>query len=289
MNIQRATRRFPLAALALGLLAVAPLSSPFLLSAQQPPADAGKQSQNGEAQPGQPIAATPSGPSMPGGEPGKAAILAPQEAPVAGKVLKMEDALKAAVQPAGAEQPTFQATQALRASGGGGQKGRPAAAAAVGSHLQLVLQVSEGGEAEVVSAAEVPGPAPLNDEPLGDYVYEVTEGDATLAVQALPDPFETRSFSPPGTNKGHHIGRVKSVTIVVQVPLPQADARLDRIGLNLIKLEPGSRVETIDRATLARLRQENRVRVLATVPTAKLVPQIRLKAVSLDKVIGPPQ
>lgn len=286
MKLERTIRRFPLAAPALGLLAAAFLSSPFL-SAQQPPPDAGKQSQNGEPQPGQPIGAAPAGPAMPGGEPGKAALLAPQEAPVAGKVSRMEDALKATARPVGTEQPTFQAAQALRPSGGGGQKGRPAAPEVAGSHLQLVLQVNSDGGAEVASAAEVPGPAPLNDEPLGDYLYEVTDGGTTLAVQALPDPFEVRSFSPPGTTKGHHFARAKSATIVVQVPLPQADAGVERIGLNLIKLEPGEAPETVDLTSFARLRQENRVRVLATVPAAQLAPQIRLKAVSLDKVIQP--
>jgi hypothetical protein len=225
---------------------------------------------------------------MPAGEPGRAKVVAPAETPVEGRMLRMEEALRA--RPAATnEQPSVEAAKALKPSGGGGQKGRPVPEAVSGSHLQVVLRVTESGEAEVVSAAEVPGPAALTDEPLGMYAYEVTEGENTLAVQALPDPFELRSFSPPGKQMGHHLERAKVATVAVQVPLPRADARLDRIGLNLIKLEPARTLEKVDAAEVGRLRQEKRVRVLVSVPAAKLAPQVRRMVVPLEKVVQPPQ
>jgi hypothetical protein len=284
MKAEFKTVCFPLAALVLASLTATPAG----LFAQ-PPQGTGSQSRPGQAQPGQPLSEDASGPRMPGGEPGRGRIEAPQDTLIGGKRLKMEEVLRARPQPVSGEQPSLEAAKALKPSGGGGQIGRRAGRNEAGSHLQLVLRVTESGESEVVSAAEIPGPAPLNAEPLGVYAYEITEGDRTVAVQALPDPFELRAFSPPDTAKGHHIERAKVATITVDVPLSRADAAMDRVGVNLIKLEPGREVQKVDITELVRLKQENRVRVLSTLPASKLAPQMRQKVVPLEKVVEPPQ
>ncbi|MFL6196867.1 MAG: hypothetical protein ACJ75H_21970 [Thermoanaerobaculia bacterium] len=290
MKLEINTVRIPLAAMALALVAAIVLPA---LSAQQPPQQpppgAGVKSQPGQAQRGQPLPGDASGPRMPAGEPGKARIVVPADTPIGGKVLKMEAVLQTPIRPVPGEQPSREEARAIKPSGGGGQRDPKALEALSGSHLQLVLRVTEGGEAEVVSAAEVPGPAPLTTEPLGDYAYEVTEGETTVAVQALPDPFEMRSFSPPGKELGHHIERAKAATVAVDLPLPKDDAAVNRLGVNLIKLEPGRTLEKVDVAELARLKQEKRVRVISTLPAARMAPQLRDKTVPLNKVIAPPQ
>lgn len=287
MKIESNTVRLPLAALALAILALPALSAQQ--PPQQPPPGAGVKSRPGQAQRGQPLPGDASGPRMPAGEPGKARIVVPADTPIAGRVLKMEAVLQTPIRPVPGEQPSREEARAIKPSGGGGQSGRKALELPPGSHLQLVLRVTEGGEAEVVSAAEVPGPAPLTTEPLGDYAYEVTEGERTVAVQALPDPFELRAFSPPGKELGHHISRAKTATVAVDVPLPKDDAAIGRLGVNLIKLEPGRTIQKVDAAELVRLKQEKRVRVISTLPAARMAPQLRDRTVPLNKVIAPPQ
>ncbi len=294
MKRTRKPRRVSTLALVAGLWSAALL--PYPTSAQEPPPDAGAQSKQGEAQPGQPISAPATGVPMPGDEPVRmqGTPAAPVLAPVAGKILTMDEALRAAsaamsaTAPA-AEQPSFAAAKALRPSGGGGQKGRLAAEAVAGSHLQLVLHVSASGEIDLASAAEVPGPAPLNDEPLGNFAYVVKDGESTLAVQGVPDPFELRAFSPPGTQRGHHFERAKNATVVVQVPLPRSDARIERLGVSLVELSPDQALSKIDASELARLERTSRIRVLATLPAATLAPQIRQRALPLERVIEPPR
>jgi hypothetical protein len=142
----------------------------------------------------------------------------------------------------------------------------------------VVLRVTEGGGSEVVSALEVPGPAPLTEEPAGDFLYEVSEDTKTVVAQALPDPFEVRSFSMPGSPPGHHFSRAKEATIVVKVPQRTLDSPLEKLSVKLLRVKPGEPVERINAETLGRLKQANRLQTIVTVPAAKLAPGIRQKA-----------
>lgn len=269
-------QRSPIARSAL-LLTVAALGL-VVVQAQQSggPKPGGTQSQGTQTQTG-PVAEQPKGVAMPG-EPGKPP--APiKDVLIGGKVVKMEDALKTPPPAKAGEQPTLAAAKDLKASGGGGQKEPKAVRAPEGKHLHVVLRVTEGGGSEVVSALEVPGPALLTEEPAGDFIYEVSEDTKTIVAQALPDPFEMRSFSFPGSPQGHHFSRAKEVTIVVKVPQRTLDSPLEKLSVKLLRVKPGGEpVGRINAETLGRLKQANRLQTIVTVPAAKLAPGIRQKA-----------
>lgn len=262
--------------LIVGALGLVCLQLPSLVAQQSGgPKPAGRQSQGVQNQTG-PVAEQPGGVAMPG-EPGKPP--APiKDVLIGGKVLKMGDVLKAPPPAKAGEQPTLAAAKDLKASGGGGQKEPKAVRAPEGKHLHVVLKVTEGGVSEVVSALEVPGPAPLTEEPTGDFIYEVSEDAKTVVAQALPDPFETRSFSLPGSPQGHHYSRAKEATIVVKVPQKNLDSPLDKLSVKLLRVKPGEPVERINAETLLKLKQANRLQTIVAVPAAKLAPGIRQKA-----------
>lgn len=230
----------------------------------------GRQSKSQETQ-REPVTTPTAGARMPG-EPGKPAPV--QEVLIDGKVVRMEDALKASSPIVAGEQPSLEAAKALQPSGGGGQKDRKAETVTGEKHLQIVLQVTEDGAFEVVSASEVPGPATLTDEPLGEFVYEVSEGSRTLAAQALPDPFEMRSFSE-DPNQGHHFERAKVATIIVKVPQVTLESPLESLSIKLLRVKPGGAVDRMNVEELDRLKQSNRIQTVVSIPAEKLAPQIR--------------
>lgn len=273
---QRSAIARPALLLTVGALAVAGVQLPSLLAQQSGgPRPAGRQSQGVQDQTGA-VAERPSGAPMPG-EPGKP-VPPIQAVPIGGKVLKMEDTLKALPPVTPGEQPTLAAATNLKASGGGGQKDPKAVRVAGGKHLHVVLRVTEAGGSEVVSAVEVPGPAPLTGEPAGDFVYVVSEDSKTVVAQALPDPFEMRSFSIGGSPAGHHFSRAKEATVVVKVPQRTLDSPLEKLSVTLLRIKPGAPIERIDAQTIGRLKQANRLQTVVSVPAAKLAPQIRQKA-----------
>jgi hypothetical protein len=259
-----------------GALGFVVVQLPTLVAQQSGgPNPAGRQSQGVQNQTG-PAAEQPSGVAMPG-EPGKPPPPI-KDVLIGGKVVKMEDVLKTPPPAKAGEQPTLAAAKDLKASGGGGQKEPKAVRAAEGKHLHVVLRVTESGTSEVVSALEVPGPAPLTEEPAGTFIYEVSEDSRTVVAQALPDPFEMRSFSTAGSPPGHHFSRAKDATIVVKVPKTTLDSPLEKLSVKLLRLKPGEPVERINAETLGKLKQANRLQTIVAVPATKLAPGIRQKA-----------
>jgi hypothetical protein len=197
-----------------------------------------------------------------------------------GKIENMEDALKLPPQITVGEQPTLEAAKGLKPSGGGGQTDLVAGRQSAESHLHLVLRMTEGGGAEVLHATEVAGEAVISDEPVGTFVYEVTGSGQTLAVQAIPDPFEMRSFSgPSGTpTQGHHIERARTATVVVYVPKTNLVSAVEsNLAVRVYKIKPGALIDKINPATLQKLKQENRLEIRIDLPASTLAPEIRQK------------
>jgi hypothetical protein len=130
-------------------------------------------------------------------------------------------------------------------------------ATTAGAHLQVVLQLSESGGAEVVKVSELPGAAVLSDAPIGNYVYEVTKGGKTIAAESSVDPFELRSYPPPGNpTQGHHVQRARTALLVVKVPATRlADADLDRLSIRFHRIVGKQRLEAMNPGALAQLQQ----------------------------------
>lgn len=145
------------------------------------------------------------------------------------------------------------------------------------SHLVLVLEVRADGGSEVVSATELPGPAPISDEPRGDFLYAVTRGGRTVAVEALPDPFEAHAFGgPPGTPQEKHLFFAQpEATIVVRVPTERTRGPLTDLGVELLELESGAPLERVTPEVLYELKRDDRVRTLMRSEGAELAPQIQ--------------
>lgn len=196
-----------------------------------------------------------------------------------GKVEKMEDHLAHPLRvQRGRKQPKIDLTLTTDHPQAKGLQRPIASRAALGkSHLHLVLRITEAGATEVLSAVEIEGDALISDEPTGDFVYEVTEDGKTLAVQAIPDPFELRSFSgPEGTpQEGHYLSRAKTATITVKVPNAKLAApSLNKFVIQLYKVKPGEPLEKINPAVLYRLKQEKRLELRVNITGSKLAPQI---------------
>jgi hypothetical protein len=181
----------------------------------------------------------------------------------------------------GNKQPDFNAKVAERpGQGAGPQKGQDRRTPSAASHLHLVLEISDTGSVEVLSAVEVSGDAILSDEPAGDFVYEVRVGERTVAVQALPDPFEMRSFpGPEGTpQQGHNLERAKKATIVVKVPrMTATSALLNTVAVRLYKIKPSAQIDKINTSVLQKLRQDKKLEMRFNITSSQLGPQIREK------------
>lgn len=186
----------------------------------------------------------------------------------------------------GNKQPDLNARVAERpGQGAGPQKAKDQQTPSAASHLHLVLQISDTGSVEVLSAVEVSGDAIMSDEPTGDFVYEVRVGEQTVAVQAFPDPFEMRSF--PGSEatpqQGHNIERAKKATIIVKVPRMSAtSALLNTVAVRLYKIRPGAQIDKINTSALQKLRQEKKIDMRFNVTSSQLGPQIRQKVRKLS-------
>lgn len=226
------------------------------------------------------------GPVPYGADPTGAATI---QRPPSGDIKTMEAELARSPQAvSGNKQADFDARVAEKpGQGAGPQKGKGGQTPSAESHLHLVLRISDTGSVEVLSAVEVPGKAVVSDEPTGDFVYEVRVGQQTVAVQALPDPFEMRSFAgPEGTpQQGHNIERAKNATIAVKVPRMSAtSAGLDTIAVRLYKVKPSAPIDKINTSVLQTLRKDNKLEMRFDVTSSQLGPQIRKKVRKL-----PPQ
>jgi len=202
-------------------------------------------------------------------------------------ILTLAAALACAVAVAAAPAPA--AAQTMSPVGGsdtkaraeGPQRPRPARSlpAPVDTHLHVVLRVTPNGEAEVVKAAELPGPAVFSDAPIGNYAYEVSKDGKTLAVESLIDPFQMRSFPPQGADdQGHHFERAASALVVVKVPHARlADADLGHIQVVLHRLRPEVKTETMNPAELTRVKDEGQVEAQWNLAAGQLAAEIRAK------------
>jgi hypothetical protein len=160
------------------------------------------------------------------------------------------------------------------------QQGRVTKPQLTGSHLHVVLRVMQDVAVDVVRATEVPGEAVMSDAPAGDVVYEVTSHRHTLAVEAISDPFETRSFPPPkgSSIQGHHIERAQAATIIIKVPQMSLDnPDLDQLAVRLYRIRPEVPLEKIDLAALEGLKQDLQVESLVGSPCGILGFLIRQK------------
>src|SRR5262245_24390311 len=148
------------------------------------------------------------------------------------------------------------------------------------THLHLVLRITQDGEAEVIKATELPGEAPLTDAPTGNFAYEVLDDSQPVAVEAMTDPFELRSFSGPENSEtfGHNIERAESATIVVKVPTAALDSvKLDKLTVRVYRLKPEVNLEKFDLDELQRMKQGDQVEKVLEVASDKLAPQIKQK------------
>lgn len=220
----------------------------------------------------------------------------PRPTPVAGKVLLMENALKqkpeAAVagKPQGKRQAAVNIAQAENPEKGAGeQKPRPGAETRPqGSHLQLVLRISDSGKAEVVSAKELPGPAVTSQTGPGQWVTAVFSGNKVIAAQGIPDPFEMRSFAPPPGSplegQGHHIEHAKTALVPVAVPnLTLKSPEMATLSLHLYRVKEGPPLLQVDPNIFRKLQQENRLEMRVTMPPATLQRQIQLRTPATDR------
>jgi hypothetical protein len=211
-----------------------------------------------------------------------------RETLVMGKVERMEEHLaRGPIVVEGKKQEPVISERAMAPYQGKGQQERkqgaePSLESNV-SHLRLVLRLTDGGPAEVISATEIPGPATLSDIPTGDYLSEVLKGGEPVAVQALPDPFEIHSFNgPPGTpQEKHHFERVKTATVLVDVPEAGIATNLEGYAVRFYKIKPGPNLERVNPAAIQKLQQEQRLDLQIEVPGSRLAPEVRLKGKKL--------
>lgn len=229
----------------------------------------------GRAQQGERVTAT-SGSRMPGSElpPGKArpgAEASPGSLAAGGQAMTMEEALRQS--PPVMRREPLAPTSVAR---GGAQQGARVEAASRDSHLVLVLRVNADGGAELVSATELAGKAALSPEPKGDFLYEVSDGARTLAVEGLPDPFEAHSFGGQADEaSGHHFQGERETTVVVRVPGMSLSDAVEKLDVKLYRLNPGEPSGHLTPERLTELKQGQRLRTLVHLRADALGPQIR--------------
>lgn len=146
-------------------------------------------------------------------------------------------------------------------------------------YIHLQLRVAEKGDWEVTGASEIPGKAVVSDAPIGDYVYEVRARDKTIAVESMPDPFETRGYGgPPGSPPGHQTERPPTATIVVKIPRFTLGGPLEILSIRLYKIDTGgSALAKIDATTLDLLKRNGRAQTLVEARGERLAAEIRLQ------------
>jgi hypothetical protein len=221
--------------------------------------------------------------------PSKAPAMNPERKPaptlVKGKAVRMEDALKTPTRALeGKRQPKLEPEKAENPTKGKGpQEIKKSEAPPAGTHLQLLVRLSAGGGAEVVSAKDVPGPAPDSSGFPGQWLYAVSSGDKTLATRGIPDPFEMRSFAPPEGSpiegQGHHIEQAKTALVQVAVPAVRLSSpEIDRLSLQFYKIKAGPPVFHVDPEIFQKLKREERLELQNRVPATSLSRQIRSKA-----------
>jgi hypothetical protein len=147
------------------------------------------------------------------------------------------------------------------------------------SCLNLVLRLWDDGRVEVVRATELPGNAVFSDVLTGPYVYEVTKGGKTIAVETFGDPFEVRSFGGPGDEThGHHFERSRTALVVVKVPKTRlSDTDLDQLAIRLNRIDRDLGLDTVNESALLKLRQHGALRPLWEMRNGTLAGELRRK------------
>jgi hypothetical protein len=143
-------------------------------------------------------------------------------------------------------------------------------------YLHLVVRVAQDGTAELVSATELAGSAVISRAATGDFVIEAADGGRTLSVEAVPDPFEGHGYGgPPGSPQGHFSERLESATLGVKVPGAGIDSDLDDLRIHFWRVAPATELHEIDGQILDRLKQEGRLREVASLYGPDLAREIR--------------
>ncbi len=263
------------------MLAVGIVTAPAIAHGAEEPPEMGppgkeRRSRPGEAQEGARPAPPPKLPRMDPKRP-------PPPVRIGGKIQRMEDQLDKPqpVRP-GERQPELDASRmATPEKGRGAQKPKGPSAPPEGQHVRLVLRITEAGDSEVVGVAQLPGRAVLSEVGTGDFVVEVVSDGSTIAAQAIPDPFERRSFAGPEGSpiQGHHVERAKTATVTIRVPdMTLGTPGLERLSVRFYKVRPGTPISKIDASEMRRLREENRLERRFEIPASRLAPQIRERA-----------
>ena len=204
-----------------------------------------------------------------------------QDAPLGAEprrpLTRMEQILKAPPAVVRGELAPIPQVSAAQPAGGGGQSGLKPTPKSTKSFLKLVLKVKADGTSELLSATEMAGEPPLSEEMIGDYVYEVADGDQTLSTEALPDPFASHSFGGPQDEKdGHFELRSAEATIVVTVPGRSLASPMNKLSVRLYKLKPGSVPGRLNPSALKQLKAASQLEpAVVTVAPQKLAAEIR--------------
>lgn len=173
------------------------------------------------------------------------------------------------------EQPAWRDTLALRTEPGS-QRDEVKKPRAERSHLVVVLRIDRKGNSRVESATELPGDAALSTEPRGDFLYEVRDGERTLAVEGLTDPFEAHSFGgPDDARSGHFHLQQDEATVVVKVPGRGLGSALERLDVQLYQLTEGAPTPRLDAEAVAELREARRLKPLLPTGPKRLGEGIR--------------
>ena len=130
------------------------------------------------------------------------------------------------------------------------------------SHLHLVLEISkDGSSTKVVSAVRLPGAPLLLKQALGDNIYKMELNGKAVAVTAVPDPFQMRSYaSQNDASAGHSLDTAETGIIVMKVA--EGDkvlAQINSLELRAYKLKPGAEVYEMYLNVMKKLGDSNRL------------------------------
>lgn len=144
--------------------------------------------------------------------------------------------------------------------------------------LRLLIQVpgKAGGAIQVLSATDSKGEAIVRTRRLGDFVYEVRDGDRTLTLGVVPgNPFETRAYSG-GLPEHRAKPDEPTATILIMVPNEtrgQILAGGRAVEVAIYQLDANA-PPVLNPETFNALRKAGRARVHAQLSAAALRSQI---------------
>ena len=108
-------------------------------------------------------------------------------------------------------------------------------------YVRLRVRVEEDGGASIVDSHFVDSTLVEPSALLGNFAYEVTEGDKRLHLDSIPDLGVFRSFvnpNGPPEERQHHMYELKSYEFDVRVPAPElAAAALSKVAITLYRVK----------------------------------------------------